>query len=139
MEGGANVHVLGHVLELFPDQVRKLDCRGRLPLHVALEYACQDTKSATLVLEKVLKPYPEAAAVKTRDGRLALHLGLSKRVDYSLISGLLEANPASGLTPCEQSEKLPAQIALENNCDLSTLYALLRRDPCSVLNVFMSS
>jgi ankyrin repeat protein len=129
LAGGANAHVLRHVLNVFSDQLTKQDCRGRLPLHVAMEY-CRGADTATLVLDKILKPYPEAAAVKENDGRLALHVGLAKRADFCLIQGLLEANPASGFTSF--SEKLPIHIAMENNCDLSTLYVLLRGDPCVV-------
>lgn len=131
LAAGSNAHVLRHALDLFSDKVTEQDCHGRLPLHVAMEY-CQGEESVTLVLEKILKRYPDAATVEDEDGRLPLHVGLVKRANFRLIQGLLEANPASGFTPCGQSGKLPIHIAMENNCDLSTLYVLLRGDPCVI-------
>jgi ankyrin repeat protein len=131
LEGGANAHVLRHVLDLFPDQVTKKDCSGRLPLHVAMAH-CHGEETVDLILDKILKPYPDAATVQDESGRLPLHVGLFKRADFRLIEALVEANPASGFTPCGQSNKLPVHIAMENNCDLSTLYALLRGDPCVI-------
>ena len=137
LEGGANAHVLRHVLDLFADQVTKKDCSGRLPLHVAMAY-CHDKETVNLVLDKILKPYPDAATVQDESGRLPLHVGLYKRADYRLIEALMEANPASGFTPCANCKKLPIHIAMENNCDLSTIYALLRGDPCIISDLLYS-
>ena len=63
LEGGANAHVLRHTLEVFSDQVTKQDGRGRLPLHVAMAH-CRGEATAELILDKILKPFPDAASIK---------------------------------------------------------------------------
>lgn len=135
LEGGANAHVLRHTLELFSDQVTKQDGRGRLPLHVAMTH-CHGESTADLILEKILKPFPDAASIKDDCNCLPLHIGLVHRANFRLIEGLLEANPAAGFEPCGQSGKLPIHLAAEYNCDLSTVFALLRGDPSIVSKHF---
>jgi len=138
LAGEANAYVLRHVLDLFSDQVTRKDCCGRFPLHMAMAH-CHGDETVTLVLEKILHPYPEAASVEDENGRLPLHIGLLKRADFRLIEGLLEANPASGTTPCRPCGKLPVHIAKENNCDLSTLYTLVRGDPAAAVSDIVCS
>ena len=134
LSGEANAHVLRRVLDLYPDQVSRQDSRGRYPLHMAIAH-CKGEDFVSLVLEKILLPFPEAASEKDENGRLPMHIGLLKRADFRLIQGLLEANPASGTIPCGSCGKFPVQIAMENDCDLSTLFALVRGDPCSLADL----
>lgn len=134
LAGEANAHVLKRVLDLYPDQVSQQDSHGRYPLHMAIAH-CKGKECITLVLEKILGPFPDAASEKDENGRLPMHIGLLKRADFRLIQGLLKANPASGTTPCGSCRKLPVQIAMENGCDLSTLFVLVRGDPCSLSNL----
>ena len=131
---GANSHVLRHVLTMCSHhELSEPDCYGRLPLHVAMAH-CRDEENIDLVLEQILKPYPEAATLTDHDGRLPLHVGLIHRADFRLLKPLLEANPSSGFTPCRLKgqgckPKLPILMAIESDCDLSTVYVLIRGDP----------
>jgi hypothetical protein len=70
-------------------------------------------------------------------GRLALHLALMSRASCRLVEFLLEANPSSGVEHCETvdarfGDKLPLHMATAHDCDLSTIYMLLRGDPTIV-------
>ena len=124
----ANSHVLGHVLDKYSDQVMQPDCYGRLPLHIAMA-RCRGEES--LLTQKLLKRYPEAAMVKDCIGRLPLHVGLENKAEFGLIQQLLELNPSSGFTP----QGLPLRMAMAHDCDLSTVYILLRGDPCVLSNL----
>jgi hypothetical protein len=127
---GANAHVLGHVLDKYSEQVMRPDTAGRLPLHVAMKYIHGQDK-ISVVLNKILKPHPEAAMVKEERGLLPLHVALFHKAEFGLIQPLLELHPSSGFTP----QGLPLQMAMAHNCDLSTMYSLLRGDPCMLSNL----
>jgi ankyrin repeat protein len=127
---GANSHVLEHVLDKYSDQVMQPDCYGRLPLHMAMA-RCRGEEKKSLLLEKLLKPHPEAAMAKDCNDLLPLHVGLQNKAEFGLIQPLLELNPSSGFTP----QGLPLRMAMAHDCDLSTVYMLLRGDPCALSNL----
>jgi ankyrin repeat protein len=127
---GANAHVLGHVLDKYSEQVMRPDANGRLPLHVAMKYVRGQDK-ISVVLNKILRPHPEAALVKDEHGLLPLHVALCHKAEFGLVQPLLDLNPSSGFTP----HGLPLQMAMAHDCDLSTVYSLLRGDPCALCNL----
>jgi hypothetical protein len=74
------------------------DCYGRLPLHIAMA-RCRGEEKISLLLEKLLKPHPEAAMAKDCNDLLPLHVGLQNKAEFGLIQPLLELNPSSGSHP----------------------------------------
>jgi ankyrin repeat protein len=136
LECGATAPVLECVLDRHSDQqLQAMDDLGKLPLHVAVEHCNQNVN---LVVDRIWKPYKEACSQRDFLGRLPLHLALQHRADCRIVQVLLESNPCSGVEHCEMVDtrfidKLPLEMATESDCDLSTVYMLVRGDP-SVIN-----
>lgn len=57
------------LIELCPDSTSSRDCLDRTPLHIAA-----GTGSSVLVLDMLVKSYPEACLMQDADGRTSLHL-----------------------------------------------------------------
>jgi ankyrin repeat protein len=138
LECGASAPVLDFVLDKYGDQLKQTDNLGKLPLHLAAQYW---TKGAIpCIIKRIWKPHQKACTVHDILGRLPLHLAIKSRADCRLIRALLDANPASVVEDCNIIDpsivdKRPIIMASEHQCDLSTVYMLLREDP-SVLKLF---
>ena len=150
LECGAAYPVIEYMLKQHPEQLKQRDGLGQLPLHLAVSN-CHGTSpveeevessSSTdgdaiidLVLDGVLKPFPEAAKMRDVYGRLPLHSALMSRADTRVIETLLSFNPSSGVQPCgvmrpaTLADTLPIIMAAEYGCDVGTVYTLLRGDP----------
>ena len=152
LECGATHPVIEHLLKQYPEQVKQRSGLGQFPLHLAVSNcrhnaeAAEETSSSSdgrtsidrivdLVLSGILKKFPEAASMRDVYGRLPLHSALMSRADTRVIENLLSANPSSGIEPCGVmrpimfADALPIVMATEYDCDLGTVYALLRGDP----------
>jgi ankyrin repeat protein len=135
LECGASSPVLKCVLDRHPEHLQEIDDLGKLPLHLAVEHGSDEI--ASIVLDKIWKPYKEACLQREFLGRLPLHLALKSRADCRIIQALLDSNPCSGVEHCDVVEtkfidKLPIYMATESRCDLSTVYMLVRGDPSVV-------
>jgi ankyrin repeat protein len=135
LECGSSPPVLETVLERHPEQLEEIDDLGKLPLHLAVEHG--SNRSLDIIMEKIWKPYKEACSQRDFLGRLPLHLALMSRADCRIVQVLLDSNPASGVEHCDVVDtrfvdKLPIYMATEYQCDLSTVYMLLREDPSMV-------
>ena len=135
LQCGASPSVLHCVLERYPQQLQEIDDLGKLPLHWAVEYGSENI--ASIIIEKIWKPYKGATGVRDFLGRLPLHLALISKADCRIIKSLLDANPCSGVEKCgvldkKFIDKLPLIMATEYGSDLSTMYMLLRCDPSIV-------
>jgi hypothetical protein len=141
------------------DEIKEVDDLGRLPLHLAAQRCdhpephgaasaafstttCaqekeERTKLVELIKNKIWGRYKDASTKRDYLGRLPIHLALTARSDCRVIELLLDANPSSGVEHCDTvdyryREKLPIEVAADCDCDLSTMYLLLRVDPSVV-------
>lgn len=133
----AACHVIEHVLREHSKDVVMKDELGRLPLHWAVTHCHnQDAVATTLVLKNRAILTPEAACTEDSTGKLPLHLAIASRADVRVICALLEAYPAAGVEPCRTKDcfhaKTPVHMATYYDCDLSTVFELLRVDPSFV-------
>ena len=132
LEAGASVHVLRLVLERRPQDRDELDESGRLPLHWAMT-RCKGANDE--VIDFVTKELitHDRACVRDKNQQLPLHIAIASQADIRVISALLEVYPTAGVETCRSSDrwrdKMPVDMALHFNNDLSTVYLLLRVDP----------
>lgn len=128
----ASEHVIETILEQQSDQLDQCDDMGRLPLHWALANCCRrNDKRVPLVLKLIT---PERASIREDEGdQLPLHIAIAAQADVRVLSALLEACPTAGVEHCktcdEWHDKLPIEMAVHYDCDLGTIYKLLRVDP----------
>ena len=135
LQCGASAPVLDCILDRHGEkQLQLLDELGRTPLHVAMDARCSHV---SIILERILKKYPQACFIRDFLGRLPLHLALMSRVDTELIKALLEVNSGAGVEYCDVVDdkfidKLPLEMAIASGCELSAIYMLVRADPSVV-------
>ena len=143
LSSGASAPVIQIVLDRFGDQeLQEIDCQGRLPLHIAMTNTTTED-AISIVLQDVLRSYPDAATVRDNKGRLPLHVGLESNANFRLIQAILEVHPVSKVQCCQTRDsrfvdQAPLWMATAFDCDLSTIYHLLREDP-SILNDIQQS
>jgi len=77
------------------DDLSKRDDYGQLPLHLAAASYSREEGEIQILIEKILKPYPEASMVKDVHGRLPLHVAVIAKADFRVLFALLDANPDS--------------------------------------------
>jgi ankyrin repeat protein len=128
----ASPPVLDYVLDQFSEYLTTMDDKGMLPLHLAIQHGSEKTVSITM--ERIWKPYQEACSKRDFLGRLPLHLALKARSDCRIIRFLLDSNPFSAvedgnITDPDIVDQRPILMAAEYQCDLSTVFMLLREDP----------
>jgi ankyrin repeat protein len=145
LECQAASHVIAHILHQHPDDVTKMDERGRLALHWAVTH-CREEAIVDIVLAMdCTKRSPfitsQAAATSDCSGKLPLHLAIESRAHVRVISALLQAHPAAGVEPCRIPgffDETPIHMATHYGCDLSTVFVLLRVDPSFVQRVLQN-
>jgi hypothetical protein len=109
------------------------NCVGALPIHVAVSNVT-NKESVQFCLDEILKPHPEAAKVRDHANRLPLHRALESKADFTFIKALVDVYPKSVIEPYQPNTPnattiSPIVLALERDCDLSTIYFLLQSDP----------
>lgn len=138
LESGANVHVVHHVMDTFGG-ARRQDEQNRWPLHVALaRCAAEDDDEDGLRMVALVRDHlihPEAAMTREhRSNRLPLHIALDAQAHVSILERLLDVYPQAAVELChtkdEWEKAMPIFRALQ--CDLSTLYRMLRVDPAII-------
>ncbi len=138
LECGASPVVIRCILKQFPHQLTQPDDVGQFPLHKAVVY-CRRDEEVSLTVDAILKPFPSISQKRDLQERLPLHIALKARADFRVIKPLLEANASASVDLCKVSDRRfrkvpPIIMAAEHDCDLSTVYTLLRADP-SILEV----
>eukprot|EP00980_Cylindrotheca_fusiformis_P008161 scaffold1727_cov133-Cylindrotheca_fusiformis.AAC.64 len=128
----ASPPVLNYTMDLHSDNLKRKDDNDMLPLHLAIQHGSEDT--LPFVLERLWKAYPEACFQRDHLGRLPLHLALKARSDCRLVRSLLDSNPSAigedySIKDPDFSETRLVLMAAEFQCDLSTVFMLLREDP----------
>ena len=136
----ASYQVIERVLSERSYDVHRCDEMDRNVLHFAMAH-CHDPAIVDLVLSPhhyILTP-PTVRVVDPTTGRLPLHIAIAHTAHVRIIQALLHHDPTSGITPCrtpdEFYDKTPIHMATHFNCDLSTVYELLRIDPSFVLKM----
>lgn len=133
-EAQASFEVLKVVLREKPDNQNERDAMGRLPIHWACAYPRNDKVLKLIEDEEMVTP----SSASARDGKnqLPLHIALAQRADVRLISSLLQAYPAAAVEKCHSRDRWfhyrPLDMACHYDCDVSTIYELLRVKPCWV-------
>lgn len=131
LQVGAPVHFVEYVYRKTPGDARKPNGAGLYPLHLAL--GSWLNKATTQFVEQLVGDYPEAVSVRDRQNRLPLHLAISATADVRLIDVLLQAYPPAGIDCCGSNDAWrnasPIELACHNDCDLNTVFTLLRVDP----------
>jgi hypothetical protein len=134
----ASYHIIERVLTERPYDVHRFDDMDRNVLHFAVAH-CHDRAIVELILEPNhhILTSKSVRVVDRTTGRLPLHIAIANTADARVIQALLHHYPQSGITPCrtpdEFYDKSPIQMATHYNCDVSTVYELLRIDPSFVL------
>lgn len=127
--------VVYHFTRLYPEQARRpmVRCQELLPLqYVVSNPDYIGSKECDALVRQLVHAYPDAAAATLQpDASYPLHVGLSNNLGW--LKGLEEiafaypdasqlADPVSGLLPFMQA-------AAVKDCDLNTVYCLLRERP----------
>lgn len=155
LECGAPCQVVRFVLERLLRRLHRqqqqttvdaVDDYGRTALHWALhnlslgdgskshsDNSDGDDAMVGLIQEHLLTN--RAATTRDSDNRLPLHLAVrSKRVPVCIVEALLELYPTSAVDPCRSRDEwrdvTPVTMACHYDCDVSTVFRLLRADPC---------
>jgi ankyrin repeat protein len=132
-------HFISIMIRLYPEQCRRRDAQGNLPLHVAASVQPRQEVSASLAsfrqvnmnnidpLDQLLHAYPLAANLPDGMGRLPLHLAVSSSRTWKTgIASLVQASPQSLTTRNVVTHLYPAQEAAQ---DVETSYELLKAWP----------
>lgn len=142
-------YVLQMALFVRRDELAKWNDRGMLPLHEAvscrrvqqqdfpLQVRDDDvpdmplfSKWGLIMIRHLLEAYPEAANLRTRSGRSALHLAVESNQSWDAIQLLLAAAPDSLTTQDSETGLYPFMLAaVGSNCELDVVYKLLCSDP----------
>ena len=133
LRADVNARILRVVLDKSGQDLTRSDCVGALPIHVAVTNMT-DKESIQLCLDEILTPHPEATKVRDKANRLPLHRALECNADFAFVKALVETYPKSVLESYQTSEpksdrKSPLVLAIERDCDLSTIFFLLQSDP----------
>jgi hypothetical protein len=111
---------------------------GTLPLHYAVAWRNDSFYSFRVgqvaLVEHLLEEYPEAATIRDGSGRLPLHVAIEANASISILETLLRATPAAGEAVCRCEDDVmfnfpPALMAAANDCDLESIFMLLRYVP----------
>lgn len=133
LRANVNARVLRAVLEKSGRDLTCADGAGALPIHVAVGNVT--TKETLQVcLEEILEKHPESARIRDNAKRLPLHSALESNADFSFVKALVDIYPKSVVEPYltkgpNSVMQRPLELALERDCDLSTIFFLLQRDP----------
>lgn len=138
LECGASLVVVRCILNRFPHQLTEADGLKQYPLHKAVS-CCRKDDEVSMIVEDILTPIPKIAQKRDFQKRLPLHLALTACAAFTLIKPLVEANASASVDLCKVTDPRfhnvpPLIMAAEHDCDLSTVYTLLRADP-SILEV----
>jgi hypothetical protein len=111
---------------------------GILPLHYAVAWRNDSFDSFRVgqvaLVKHLLEEYPEAATVRDAGGRLPLHAAIEANAFLSILEALLRATPAAGEAVCRCKDDVmlnfpPALMAAASDCDLESIFVLLRYVP----------
>jgi hypothetical protein len=133
------VAVVEHLIELYPEALTIWDKSGRLPVHHAAAWHNTSSEESpsdgqAAVVEHLIEVYPEAATIWDNTGRLPLHYAIEANATLSVLKALLRVNPATGEALCSGQDDVmlnfpPALIAAASDCDLGSIFVLLRYVP----------
>lgn len=110
-------------MALYPEQISEIDEFGDYPLHLALTSPTHDKKTDKISI--LLRHYPEAACVRTRDGLSTLDIAArSSGIESQVLTDLILANPdalkvvspVDGLYPFEAAS-LPKDESSHDDTD----------------------
>ena len=132
LELSSNISLIQRVLATCTDLLDKKDGFGRLPLHIAAKH-CND--GLGVLVEQILKLYPNGSFERDPLGRLPLHIALENKPDVSTLKLLLATNPKSAVqkltTNSEETltRTPPLFLAINHGCSMDIIYILSRCNP----------
>ena len=130
------ISVLQKVIELHPQALRKEDCIGRTPLHIAA-----GSGASSLVMKILTVNYPDACNIQDEDGKTPLHLACDASCE------LFEENdessprgPPSRDTVCVLLSGSLDAVVLEDADEMNAVeYALLSDAPIEVVTLLQKA
>ena len=130
------ISVLQQVIELHPQALRREDCIGRTPLHIAA-----GSGASSLVMKILTVNYPDACNIQDEDGKTPLHLAcdtsceLFENYDESSPRG-----PPSRDTVCVLLSGSLDAVVLEDADEMTAVeYALLSDAPIEVVTLLQKA
>jgi ankyrin repeat protein len=130
-----STHIARYILSTHPAELHLKDDQDRYPLHIAVTQ-CQDEDMVQFVLDEILAPFSQAVTMRDIHNRLPLHIAIASQTDIRIITALLHVYPESGIEKCQTNDewrdRTPLHMACGCDCDLATVYRLLRADPSCV-------
>lgn len=146
---GCPTQVLEYVLSAYPEQIKRRDVWGQLPLHIATGPTSWSRVTRRKYkprerdfISTLLKVDPKAASVKNDLGRYPLHSALANRHTWSGgVDCLFQASPRVLVLRDPVTKLYPFQLASApmrldpEGVDLDTIYLLLRSQPDVLLHM----
>jgi ankyrin repeat protein len=150
----SSYHVIERVLQHDPLGAYRIDAyTDRNVLHYAVTH-CNNSNTDSNIIDLILDPNNHiitshhVRGIDSITGQLPLHIAIEHNAHVRVIKALLHEYPTSGVTPCNAYnnkknnnnnqlhknefyyyDKTPVYMAIYYNCDVSTIYELLRVDP----------
>jgi hypothetical protein len=138
------------ILDKFPEQIRRPDEKGRVPLHKVMvmnrkqktSAAWKEQQSKYERMKMLLQEYPQAAMVFDHQGQLPLHLAIRSGWHHLHLMELLTAAPSSISALDGAFSLYPFQLAATHDLSLTAIFKLLlaapnllgnRIPPCNLL------
>jgi ankyrin repeat protein len=97
--------LVGRLLQLAPDTIKKQDMNRDLPLHRALKY-----KASSDVINMLFQAYPQAAEIQNKYGYLPLHIALHRNASNNVINMLFQDYPEAAEIRCDRGELPPLKF-----------------------------
>lgn len=141
-----NIGAMKYVVERYSDHLTKRDHAGNMPLHLLLgvsSIAQMKTEFTMSIMKEMLLQKPCLGCKADACGNLPLHLAIENMplTDTSAIEILTKSAPHALRTRGGTSRLHPYMLAALNVCfaDLSSVYFLLKNDPCAILDTIDSA
>jgi len=123
--------VVDAILERFPDEARVVK-EARLeerPLHAA----CATPNVQIEIIRALLRVFPEAVSIKTREGKTALHIASANpTASPQILSLLANQNPEAAQVRELRHDSLPLHYACAFRACLDSVEVLLKHNPQAV-------
>jgi ankyrin repeat protein len=135
----SSLPVLRKALENCSDQLGVQDCLGCLPLHLATFLS--NNGNNVDIIDDLIRDFPLGCSARDSSNRLPLHFALQRDADFTkVIKPLIETNrPAAFDEQCLTWDKFgrfkPLVMATYFDCNINTIYSLLRGDPASLTEI----
>jgi len=127
IKSGQTSEVIQFLIEQWEEGVQKKNNAGDLPLHSAIKSG-QPSEVIILLAEQ----YPAALEIPNDNGELPLHAAIESVQSSEVIEFLIMKSESSVSIPLPRGDDeiwLPFLLAAKNDCELDSIFALVRSTP----------